>query len=95
MDEGHAVTTAPLLPHWSRAVVAPSPVDEDQTESGLIIPHTHGDGRQDFERGVVVALEPDTTSALEVGMVVYYRRGWKIRDHVVVDLPDILAYEPM
>lgn len=83
------------MPFWGRAVVLPSPVDEDQTASGLIVPHTF-DGREDYKRGVIVALERDNPNAgaLEVGLVVYYRRGWTIRDQVVVDLADILAYEP-
>lgn len=95
-DHAGVTTVANLQPFWSRAVVSPSVVDEDQTPSGLIIPHRH-DGSEPFRRGVIVALDKDNSSIgpLEVGMVVYYRRGWRIRDQDVVDLDDILAFEPL
>lgn len=83
-----------VMPFWGRAVIAPSPVDEHQTKTGLIVPHKY-DGGDGFERGVLLAVGQDDTNAapLEPGMVVYYRRGVRILEVVVVDLQDILAYE--
>lgn len=91
-------TATQIMPFYGRVLLIASPVDEDERPSGLIVP-LKVEGGADYNRGVLVALSGDGAhpgeNALEVGMVVYYRRGWKIRDWILVDLPDILAYEPV
>lgn len=83
-----------LRPFFGRVTVSPSEVNEEQTASGLIVPLG---GEDRFLRGVLlhVSTEPPGLGAdvLEPGMIVFYRRGTRILDVVVVDLQDIIAYE--
>lgn len=87
-----------VRPFYGRVTVSPTKGDvEEQTASGLIVPVTGNDGER-FLRGILlhVAADPPPGSGadvLEPGMVIFYRRGTRILDVVVVDLPDIIAYE--
>lgn len=86
-----------LRPFYARATVSPTPVDSAETASGLIVPLKF-DGSAEYERGVLlgIANEPPHLGAdqLEPGMVVFYRGGVRIGDVVIVELANILAYEP-
>lgn len=87
-----------LRPFWGRVAVLPSPVDEEERPSGLVLPLKHEDDAG-ILRGVVVALDEvyDQTRNFErisAGTVVYYRGGVRIRDVVILDAAEILAYEP-
>lgn len=87
-----------VQPFWGRVAVAPSPVDEEQNASGLIVPHRY-DGDDGVKRGVVVAVDAlrvEQTESVEdllPGTVVWYRNGVKVRDVDIVDRCDVLAYE--
>lgn len=87
-----------LRPFFARATVSPTPVDSSETESGIVVPLNFSGRSDDYERGVLlhVANEPPQLGAelLEPGMVVYYRGGTRIQDVVVVELCNIIAYEP-
>lgn len=92
------VTTANLRPFWGRVMVIPSSVEEHERRSGLIVPMEY-DGDEEIRRGVVVhtdslRFEPTETAAdLAPGTVVYFTGGVKIMDAVILERPDILAYE--
>lgn len=90
-----------VKPFWGRATVMASPVDEEQLQSGLILPvkldETHG-----VKRGVLVDVDrhwDDATPGrlvsdqIRTGMAVYYRNGIQIGDVIVVEMGDIIAYE--
>jgi len=89
-----------LRPFWGRIMVLPSPVDEAQLPSGLIVPIN---GMGDADRGVVVAADEaydeafpgyDISTILCVGTVIYYRRGTQIGEYIFVEGSDVFAYEP-
>jgi co-chaperonin GroES (HSP10) len=96
-------TVRGILPFYGRITVAPSPVDEEQRESGLIVPIRHEEIRKDSDRGIVLAVDVayyeatgewgEYVSKLIPGTVVHFRRGVQIGDFVIIDLDDILAYE--
>jgi len=89
---GEAYMMTTLKPTEGRCIVVPSPVDEEQMRSGIILPSSE---MSDFDRGIVVEV-PDTidsTCGIKKGTVVYYRRSYKIGDHLVVESHDIYAYE--
>lgn len=85
-------------PFWGRVAVAPSPVDETQRPSGLVVPDKF-DGDGGVERGIVVGVDrfnvetAESMEDLEPGTPVWYRNGTRVRDVVIVDRADILAYE--
>lgn len=87
-----------VQPFWGRVAVAPSPVDETQLPSGLVVPDKF-DGDSGVERGVVAAVDrlnvehAESMEELTEGTVVWYRNGVRIRDVVIVDRADVLAYE--
>lgn len=91
-------TIAKILPFWGRVSVIPSPVDEAQLDSGLVVPMTY-DGDDDIRRGVVQAIDLASNEQMESpellvpGTVVYYRNGVRILDVIVVERNDIIAYE--
>lgn len=92
-----------LRPFWGRVSVMDSPVDEEQTASGLIVPLRHEEMKDEVaRRGVVLHIDQtyqdlsgwgDYARRLEPGTVVYFREGKKIGDCWIVDIDDILAYE--
>ena len=104
MSIPEAQARTPLRPFWGRVSVLPSPVDEEQRESGLVVPLRY-EGDQNVARGIVEAVDetgshPDLVNAYEVirpGTVVYYRDDDKlprIRGLVLLAIGEILAYEP-
>jgi hypothetical protein len=81
-----------LRPFWGRIIVAPSPVDEAQHKSGLIVP-THYEGDDDVKRGIVLAADlDDLDDELPPGTVVYYVGGIRVLDLIVLDRQEVLAY---
>lgn len=95
------LTMKGILPFWGRATLMESTVDETQTEGGLIVPIAF-DGDDGLKRGVVLAVDnpwdEGTTyhravAEIEVGTVVYYRGGTRIRGVIVVDMNEIVAFE--
>jgi co-chaperonin GroES (HSP10) len=91
---------ARLRPFWGRVLVVESPVDEEQRQSGLIVPHKF-EGSADVRRGVVVDVDgewsdPDRRAAAErlpPGTVVWYRGGTRVGEFVLMQIDDVLAYE--
>ena len=93
-----------VRPFWGRILVLDSPVDEEQTESGLIVPVQSKDNPE-LTRAIVIqhdphyAEHPDIgyphTELLPIGTVIWYitTLGKKIGDVVAVDVDDIWAYE--
>jgi co-chaperonin GroES (HSP10) len=88
-----------LKPFWGRVMVLPSPVDEAQLPSGLIVPIN---GKGDAERGVVVAADEaydeaypgyDISKILPVGTIVYYEHGVQIGEYIFIEGRDIYAFE--
>jgi len=75
----------------------PSPVDEAQTQSGIIVPLSHHEESQNkIYRGVVTTkgLSPcESWDELKTGMVIYYRSFYEIADVHIVYHDDIIAYE--
>jgi hypothetical protein len=102
MDDTREKVGTRIRPFWGRATLIESPVDEDQLESGLIVPHHHDDD-DDVRRGVIIDIDyswdesnPQARCAIEqirTGYVVYFRNGVRVRDVIVVEIADILAYE--
>lgn len=93
------LTMKQLRPFWGRVTVMESPVDEEQRQSGLVVPIAF-DGDDGMKRGVVLdvhakgpGLLEDAAEILTSGTVVYYRGGVRIGDVVVVELGDVVAYE--
>jgi hypothetical protein len=91
-------TMVGLRPFWGRVTVLPSPVDEIQRDSGVIVPITGAwddEGTRPFERGIVLhvaACGVPAEAALPEGSVVYYESGDRIGDVVVVKFQDIVAF---
>lgn len=84
-----AVQLAPQVrPYGERCTCVDTPVDEEQTSSGIVLPIHERDGAK---RGVVTAIGWLDTD-LQVGTVVWYRGGVKIGDVTVVDRDAIIAY---
>lgn len=90
---------AQLRPFWGRLMVLPSPVDQAELPSGLIVPIN---GMQGAERGVVyqsdIAYDEaypgyDISTILPVGTVVYFKGGVRIGEYVFVTGQEIYAYE--
>lgn len=90
-------------PFWGRVSLIESPVEETVLRSGVVVPMKY-DGDSGVKRGVIVGLaaalhDNDGEREAEIeqiqpGTVVFYRDGVKLPDGtVVVDLPDILAFE--
>lgn len=96
----HTITMRNVRPFWGRVTVLESPVDEEQRESGLIVPIQ--DARGDTcKRGIIREIDgswddPRGRAMAELigpGTPVYYRGGEKIGDLIILELQDILAYE--
>ncbi len=93
------MTTQPtmhrLRPMYGYATVLESGVDEEQRDSGLIVPV--GTEQTVLRRGVILHVSDaggDYSDKLPAGTVVYYRGGIRIADVVLVDIADeIVAYE--
>lgn len=94
-------TAKMIRPFWGRVALLPSPVDEYQRASGLVLPD-HYDGSEGIYRGVVIATDPSTEGipgfasmeSLPVGTVVWYiGGGYIVRDTVIVNPDDIIAVE--
>lgn len=84
-----------VRPFCNAVAVIESPVDEEQRDSGIIIP-LPGDERHHVRRGVITHLGScncEDWKLLEEGTVIYYVRGIKINDVMIVDHDDIVAYE--
>lgn len=102
-SEAEVTHTKALRPFWGRVLIADSPADEEQRESGLVVPLHHDGQKDEFRRGVVVHIDQtyhDLTSwgdyarQIDSGTPVFFRRGVKIGiDTWVVDIDDILAFE--
>lgn len=108
MDEVGVRVTRDVRPFWGRVTIVESPVDQEQTPSGLIVPLGMDSGEKSdpvARRGIVKALEPhvfdegtssrDEADLLTPGTVVYFRRATRlVGDVLIVEFSDILAFEP-
>lgn len=93
---------AALRPFWGRVTVAESPVDETETDSGLVLPLRHKDD-DGILRGMVLhcsdrspgGLTCDASDHLLPGTIVYYSAmaGLKVAGVVILHHADVLAYE--
>jgi co-chaperonin GroES (HSP10) len=102
VSEASSIAAAALRPFWGRVTVSESPVDEEQRESGLVVPHRH-EGDDGIIRGIVLhcsersalGLTCDAADHLLPGTVVYYPKAAALRIAGVVILhhADVLAYE--
>lgn len=102
MDQTERVLAKAVRPFWGRVAVLPSPVDEIETGSGIVIPLEHEDDAG-VERGVVFRIDeswnesqPQQRTAAEQlspGTVVWYRGGVRVRDVVVLEMSEIYAFE--
>lgn len=82
---------AKLRPYGARVTVADSPVDQEETSSGIVIPI--GDRENPgFHRGVVLHVTHEM-EPLEPGTVIFFRYGTRIADVTIVDADQIIAYE--
>ena len=91
-----------IRPFWQQVTVIESSVDEEQRESGLIVPITAMQEKRDedkLRRGVILHVasfdhhDESAAKILEPGMVIYFFGGQQIGDVLVVSLRDIIAYE--
>lgn len=96
-----------LRPYWGRITMSDSPVDEEQTESGLIVPLKANGEDSSLKRAVVMethlqAWENDDThhacvEELEPGRVVWYdsssERVFRLGETVICWPGDIVALE--
>lgn len=92
-------------PHPWLIAVQPSMDDphEEQHDSGLIVKHDHDHGHDcpnALKRGVVMAVgskinSTETGLDLDVGDVIFYHRGDRIRglDYVQPNYENVIAYE--
>lgn len=92
-----------VRPFWGRVSVMPSPVDEEELPSGLVLPLRH-EGGKELVRGVVERVDenwshPDMQAAadqLKPGTVVYYQESDelpRIRGLVILKVSDVFAVE--
>lgn len=90
-----------IKPFWGRASVIESPVDEEQRESGLIVPYNH-DGVEEYKRGIIIdvdqywlegSAEYSSAQLLQPGTVVYFKPGLKLGELYIIPLQDVLAFE--
>lgn len=89
-----AIAQTVIRPFYARISVVPSPVDESQRPSGLIVPW--GEDKLHLNRGVVVAIDQSSwlpTTDLREGMVVWYAASVRCGDVVLVEAEDIWAFE--
>jgi co-chaperonin GroES (HSP10) len=99
MDFPMAVSQKTIKPFCHSVSVLESPVDEYETNGGIIVP-TNYQGKLDVVRGVVVNVGPCPCEAwqfLEQGVVIYYYGNAqgvvKINDVWIVDHDNIIAFE--
>lgn len=92
MNQDVKPTMHRLRPMYGYATLIQSTVDEEQRDSGLIVPIG-----AELKRGVILHLADvggDYSTLLPEGTVVFYRNGTSIGDVVLVSISeDILAYE--
>lgn len=105
MTSETSVAQRQLRPFWGRVTVLESPVDEEERESGLIVPllAVQGEKVDPVHRGVVLHIDQtyhDTEGhwnayarQINSGTVVYFKDGRRILDTWVVDIADVLAFE--
>lgn len=84
-----------LLPVGRRIVVDPNTEDEQVRSSGLVVPASAYDSN--CMRGVVVhgcaaGVEIDGNEPVP-GDIVYYSGGYRVRDHIVVPLDNVIAID--
>lgn len=91
-----------VRPFWGRVLVMDSVVDQEETASGIIVPVQ--DESSDLTRAIVVNHDPyyvvnpsmanyPQVELLPIGTVVWYARGRKVGDVVIIDVDDIWAFE--
>lgn len=98
MDE--VMVLKKLRPFWGRIAIIETDVDQEERESGLIVPIDKPDN---IKRGVVQHVDKHDQDSdgsreylderISVGAVVYFTGGIKISDLWIVDRNDIIAYE--
>lgn len=84
-----------LKPFWGWMTLLPSPVDEAQLHSGLIVPTAY-EGDDGVARAVVVDVHPHYDEwGIHSGDVVYYLRsdGLKIGDLILLKVEEVVAFE--
>lgn len=90
-----------MRPFFGRVMVMPSPVDEAQRESGLVIPMAY-EGDDGIKRGVVAGIDDAFDEAyaeysfheiIPIGTVVYYTGGITIQGYVFLGGKEIIALE--
>jgi len=99
-------TAKMIRPFWGRVALLPSPVDEYERASGLVVPDhydgSHESGHVGIYRGIVIAIDPNTEAIpgfpsaewLPVGTVCWYTSGgYTVRDTVIIAPEDIIAIE--
>ena len=94
-EQTSGVDISRLRAACGRILVSPSPVDEAERPSGLVVPVSYS-GDDGIERGVIVHVDESSIGiwhGLSAGVVVYYRGGNRLAGHVVLDPQDIYAYE--
>lgn len=89
-------TKLKIKPFCNSVSVLPSPVDEEQRASGIIVPISYDEG-VNVARGVIIdvgACHCESWESLRSGIVVYYRGyGIKVGELIIVDHDAIVAYE--
>lgn len=87
-------TMVALRPCWGHFTVLPSPVDEVERQSGVIVPISSAE-HSEYTRGIVLHVASGgipEDAKLPEGSVVYYWGGARIGDVVVVGYEGIVAY---
>ena len=89
-----------LRPFWGRVAIVESDVDQEERQSGLIVPIDKPDT---VRRGVIMHVDVHDEDSegskeylddrIKVGTVVYFTEGVKISDLWIVNRGDIVAYE--
>ena len=94
-DQTTGVDISRLRAACGRLLVTPSPVDQAELPSGLVVPVAF-DGDDGLERGVIVHIDDSGIGiwhGLHAGVVVYYRGGNRLAGHVILEPQEIYAYE--
>lgn len=88
-----------LRPFWGCITVLESSVDEEQRQSGLIVPLSVESSGANLQRGVVLHVsaydrygDAMAHDLIGPGTVVYHRGGVRVADVVIVKLTDVVAY---
>jgi hypothetical protein len=93
-EQTSGVDISRLRAACGRILVSPSPVDQAELPSGLVVPVAY-DGDDGLLRGVIIHVDETGLLGLTLatGVVVYYRGGIRLAGHVLLDPQDIYAYE--